>query len=155
MIHQLHQWFISAPFFTLSRIWTISCECKAGTSSFHAKIILFLENYISHIIGHFVLMISLDLMKSSEVRKAGDRSICYKDSIILNNYLILHFFFKTKWFPFEHTLMQFSASLLNCFYVCILEHFKVYIVCISILWPCAISSSKWALVIMTWCWIFM
>ena len=26
-------------------------------------------------IGHFVLMISLDLTKSSEVRKAGDRSI--------------------------------------------------------------------------------
>ena len=69
--------------------------------------------------------------------------------------MILHFFLKTKWFPFEHTLTQFSASLLNCTSVCILEHFKVYIVCISILWPCAISSSKWALVIMTWCWIFM
>ena len=78
-----------------------------------------------------------------------------KDSIILNNFLIFHFCLKTKWFPFEPTLTQFSASLLNCTSVCILEHFEVYIVCISILWPCAISSSKWALVIMTWCWIFM
>ena len=30
---------------------------------------------ITTLIGHFVLMISLGLMKSSEVRKAGDRSI--------------------------------------------------------------------------------
>ena len=35
------------------------------------------------VIGHFVLMISIDLMKSSEVRKAGDRSnsICHMSDL--------------------------------------------------------------------------
>ena len=46
-------------------------------------------------IGHFVLIISLDLMKSPEVRKAGDRSI-YLDHFF---YLVPKIFLdKDIWF---------------------------------------------------------
>ena len=52
-------------------------------------------------IGHFVLTISLDLTKSSEVRKAGDRPICKcivqkncTQIIILNNYQCIYWYYK-------------------------------------------------------------
>ena len=40
-------------------------------------------------IGHFVLTISLDLMKSPEVRKAGDRSIYQQYNVM---FIVKNFF---------------------------------------------------------------
>ena len=60
-------------------------------------------------ISHLVLTISLDLTKSSEVRKAGDRSNCKKDT-----------FFVALFFPFIKHCMSTNATLSQiAFFLCI------------------------------------